>query len=438
MTRSWAAAVAIAVVVCAVPYEAAASSVAVGSVRGRGGADVRASLEEALRVAGHDVAARSDVDAAGATPLPASLGVEFVLRGRVRRSGSAYVADLTLARAGSRGSRRIRMRARNPEQLAERVVSYLEERVRSFEATPAEPEAPEPAATPTPEPTEPVDERASAAPAEDPEAPDSEPAARYRLAGPSQRAANDPLGFRERNVFELETSVGVLSRSLSYRDDLFGRVRGYDLGAATTLVLRSRLFPFARSGVRGLRDLGIETDSEYALVADSRRPDGQVYPTTASAWSFGLAYRYPFGRHALTGSFGYGVHSFLIDPAGPATPTNDPRPELPRVRYQTLRTGLGLLVAPIGGLVLRVGASYLAVLDAGGIASEVWFPNARVTAVEAMGGIGYRLHPALELRASAQYRRYGMDLRPELGAPFIVGGAADQYWLYTIGVAVVR
>ncbi len=443
MTRRLAAVVFAA---CAlVASSASASRVGVGPIRGPGGEAVRDSLEDALRRSGHEVIERSALESAGARLRPESIGADFVVGGRVRRAGAAWSADLTVERADARGERRVRMRGSEPDQLAERVVSHLESRVRGFEPTAAAPAAePAPAQEPAPEPEVAPEPVAAADPPEPRDVPPApapartESSGRYRLVRPPQRSADDPLGFRTRNALELETSAGVLSRSLTFRDDLFSSVRGYELAGAPALVLRGRLFPFARTEVPVLRDLGVEAESEYDFVADSRRPDGQAYPTSSSAWSVGLTYRLPIGRHALLGSFGYGVHSFLIDPGGPATPTNDPRPELPRVRYETLRTGLGLRLAPVAGLVLHLRGSYLAVLDAGGIESDVWFPHARVTAIDAMAGVGYRLTPGLELRAAVQYRRYGFDLRPERGDAYIVGGAADQYWLYTIGVAVMR
>src|SRR5690606_33169872 len=149
-------------------------------------------------------------------------------------------------------------------------------------------------------------------------------------------------------------------------------------------------------------------------------------------------YRYFLARHVLRAAFGYGVHAFLIDPAGPASPTNDPTPSLPRVRYEHLRLSVGGDIAAVGDLLVYARASYLAVLDAGGITSDVWFPHARITALELSGGAGYRLRPWLELRALIQYRRYGFDLRPEPGDRFIVGGAADQYVQYSLGVALMR
>lgn len=411
--------------------EASASRVGVGPVRGPEGAAVRGSLEDALRRSGHEVVARAEVEAARAPLRPAAIGADFVVGGRVRRVGSGFAVDLVLERADSRAKRRVRMRGEGPEQLGERVVSFLESRVRGFSPT-----RPAPAARPGPEPAPRAEGPEEPIPAEAPPSPPSaEAPARSRAP---ERSSADPLGLRTRHVFELETSAGMLSRSLSFRDDLFSSTRGYELAGAPALVLKARLFPFTASGIPGLRDLGVETESEYDFVADSRRPDGQVYPTTSSSWSLALAYRHPFGRHSWTASLGYGVRSFLIDPAGAATPSNDPSPDLPRVGYEALRAGVGLRLASLVGLVLHLRASYLAVLDAGGIEADVWFPNARTTAMEATVGLGYRLLPGLELRGAVQYRRYGLDLRPALGAEHIVGGAADQYWLYTLGIAVMR
>jgi hypothetical protein len=258
-----------------------------------------------------------------------------------------------------------------------------------------------------------------------------EPPGPLRLTEPA-----DPYGFRRRSLVEVETSFGMLARSLRYQDVLFDRVRGYRRRGAPTLRFEARLYPFARTDLPVLRDLSIEGAAEYAIIADSTRPDGASYPTQSSAASVALGYRLPLGRHALLASVGYGVHSFLLAPAGPASPTNDPTPELPRVEYKQMRVGLGARIAPVGGLVLHASGAYLAVLDPGGIGTDVWFPRAKVNGLELSGGVGYRLHPAVELKAMVQYRRYGFAFHPELGDPYIVGGAADQYMLYTLGLKV--
>ncbi|MBC7173833.1 MAG: hypothetical protein H5U40_15440, partial [Polyangiaceae bacterium] len=119
-----------------------ASSVGITPLRGPNAEAVHSALAEAIRQLGHEV---RDWPADGTETADRP---EFLIGGRVRRSGAALVADLTVEPVDA-PTRRLRMRGANAEQVAERVARFLERRVRGFEAV--EPE-------PTPEEPAPVDE----------------------------------------------------------------------------------------------------------------------------------------------------------------------------------------------------------------------------------------------------------------------------------------
>jgi len=49
--------------------------------------------------------------------------------------------------------------------------------------------------------------------------------------------------------------------------------------------------------------------------------------------------------------------------------------------------------------------------------------------------VGYELDAGLEIRLGFDVRRYFFSMNPEVGDPFIAGGALDQYLGYTLGIA---
>ena len=83
-----------------------------------------------------------------------------------------------------------------------------------------------------------------------------------------------------------------------------------------------------------------------------------------------------------------------------------------------------------------VGASvgFRGVFSLGGISSDIWFPEAKANGMDAMLMIGFALPKGFEIRLGGDYRRYWFDLNPA-DAPRVAGGALDQYWGASFGVA---
>ncbi|RYZ36475.1 MAG: hypothetical protein EOO71_31670 [Myxococcaceae bacterium] len=235
----------------------------------------------------------------------------------------------------------------------------------------------------------------------------------------------------------VEGAVGLklFGRSLRYKDDLFGVLRPYTLGAdvggfalpgAPQVSGDLTVYPLARFKQGALARLGITGSIDQSFGLKSTGSTGAVsYPTVAREWQAGLRYLMPFGqgeRYGFEVTGTYGMNTFRIDPV------NDERPlDLPNVEYQTAGLTLGLRAELTQKLDFNFRLGYLHPLSAGELNSDTWFPNASMGAITGSASVAYRLNSFLDVRLKADLRRYFFKFNPDVGDPYIAGGAVDQY-----------
>jgi hypothetical protein len=75
------------------------------------------------------------------------------------------------------------------------------------------------------------------------------------------------------------------------------------------------------------------------------------------------------------------------------------------------------------------------VFSLGSIGTYLWFPEAKANGMDAGLMFGFAIPKGFEVRLGADYRRYGFSLNPVPGDPYVAGGALDQYWGFSIGLA---
>ena len=66
----------------------------------------------------------------------------------------------------------------------------------------------------------------------------------------------------------------------------------------------------------------------------------------------------------------------------------------------------------------------------------MWFPRATGAGLDAGAMLTFHAKPWLELYARVDLRRYFFAMNPEVGDPWIAGGATDQYVGGALGIAV--
>lgn len=243
------------------------------------------------------------------------------------------------------------------------------------------------------------------------------------------------------NALEMAILGHAFGRKLRYNDDLYGFLREYTLNFGPQIRFSARWYPGAHVTDGFGSYLGIDLMWERAFGIDSKRADGVVFPTSSQAWLVGLRGRYPLERHEFSVGFGYGRHSFIIENSGPSTPDRLNIPVVPGVNYKHIKLDLDARIHIAGGLYTRIFAGYMIILDLGGIEDDVWFPLASGGGFEAGLNLDYEMDNGLTIRVGFDVRRYFMDMNVSptdengQGDPWVVGGAVDQYFGYTLGLA---
>jgi hypothetical protein len=262
----------------------------------------------------------------------------------------------------------------------------------------------------------------------------SEPEAKPRATRPKEKRPA---------AVDVEVTFRLVHRTFAYSDVLLndprGDLRDYTLKIGPGVGIRFQYFPGAHftSGVGA--QFGIDFEWERVFEFDSTRLDefGQElkFPTESQQFLIGARWRYPKGRWEPFVVADYGVHDFTfgVSSGSPVTTAG-----VPNVKYEFIRVGGGFRVA-IGEkerFIVALNAAFRGVLSVGGIGTDLWFPEAKANGMDAMLMLGYALPKGFEIRIGGDYRRYWFDLNPVPGtAPYVAGGALDQYWDASIGLA---
>ncbi len=289
-------------------------------------------------------------------------------------------------------------------------------------------EQPDTTASPAPEPVAPP-------PVTAPPPPPIEPTVTTQTQIPEDTHATLAMPWYARApVIDFQVGFRMQGRSFWFVDDLFQRLRPYNLTAAPAIAGALEFYPGAFAGNGPASMIGIVASGEYVPLLASRDALGNSFPTTAYAFSAGLRGRYRFRNIEIGATAAYVRQSFTIEGAN--------RPDgIPNVTYQSVRLGLGGRIDVTERVAIMASGAYLLVLDTGEIGTAAYFPHATAGGVEAGLGAAYRIVSGLEVRLNLDWRRYflGMHSVPEdQPQSYVAGGAADDYFSATIGVAFRR
>lgn len=237
--------------------------------------------------------------------------------------------------------------------------------------------------------------------------------------------------FVEPYLFEIGGIGGLLYHRLTYRDDLYGFMRPYNLSNAKEVGGYVSLFPLARADMGMLGDLGVELRYTHMITFDSLRSDGSSFPTRSRELVAGVRFR--VGHHALVNrgidasvGFGGGGQTFDIGSAL-ALPNVDNRAAVPSRHYRFLRVDAATRVALDMGFFLSMHIGVRMITSAGDVDREEWFPRGRRWGLESGLHLGYVLPKDLELSVGFEAQRYMYRLNPEPGDANVVGGLLDRY-----------
>jgi hypothetical protein len=237
---------------------------------------------------------------------------------------------------------------------------------------------------------------------------------------------------------DIEIDFRLVHRNFEYKDDLRGDLRDYKLGIGPGVGTKFQYYPGAHFTAGVGAQFGIDFEWERLFNFDSTRADGAKFPTESQQFLVGLRWRYPAGRWEPFVVVDYGVHNFRFGVSGPPVLGEDNTAGIPSVKYEFARIGAGVRVG-IGKkerFIVAVNAAFRGVFSVGGIGTAQWFPEAKANGMDAGLMLGYALPLGFEIRIGGDYRRYWFDLNPvPPDPPYVAGGALDQYWGASIGVA---
>ena len=241
---------------------------------------------------------------------------------------------------------------------------------------------------------------------------------------------------------DIQIDFRLVHRSFQYNDvlpnDPRGNLRDYTLNIGPGVGAKFQYYPGAHFTAGVGAQFGIDFERERLFNFDSTRPDGQSFPTESQQFLVGLRWRYPKGRWEPSVVVDYGVHNFRFGVSGPPVPGEDNTAGIPSVKYEFVRLGGGFRVG-IGekeSFIIATSVAFRGVFNVGAIGSTLWFPEAKANGMDAMLMLGYALPKGFEIRLGFDYRRYWFDLNPvPSNAPYVAGGALDQYLGFSIGVA---
>jgi hypothetical protein len=226
---------------------------------------------------------------------------------------------------------------------------------------------------------------------------------------------------------KLGVRAGFVSRSLSYEQDLYQRLRTQDTGAGVYR-LDAAAYVFARSVRQYFALIG---SFEGAMFGDVEDPDlDTTFGVRYSELQGGLRARYPLGHNEIGGQLTFGSMTSGLD-------DND-QADVPDYSYTfariaadgTLRFGKLGATALLG---VRLPTGY------GEAGTEEWFPRINGYGLEGSLGVEYRVTDMIGIEASGSMRRYVLDMnsRPadaQLGVSEVAAGAVDLYISGYIGV----
>jgi hypothetical protein len=216
-------------------------------------------------------------------------------------------------------------------------------------------------------------------------------------------------------------SFDLGGRFFTYSDPVSTNLRDYDVFGAPGLALRAEAYPGAPWGIAVLRDLGITGEFRAAFGLDSKTREGTEVGTQWLHYGAGLRYRFPFGdeeRPYVVAARGAFVRDeFLFDATGALAS------EVPGVAYSSIRGGVDARI-PLGPVALTAFFDYLGALSAGEVLDR--FREPTLGGIDVGGGLVVPIAAGFEARVSAEYVRWFYAFGPQVGDPFVAGGALDE------------
>jgi hypothetical protein len=313
--------------------------------------------------------------------------------------------------------------AATPE-ATEKNPPKSEEAAKPDESTLTKPEPPPPAPEPPAKANAGVEASAALA-SNSPAATDDSPKSDHEALG-KREAARLAAGRTEVGAY---VSIDIGNRRFKYSDPVGNALRPYNLSIAPMVSFGLEVYPLATLDVPVLRDLGFRGRFSRAFGLDSTTPEGDRIDTTWTRFGGELRERLLIpGRHPLEFGAFFGADASYFEMSSKSTLTA----LLPSARTIALRFGLDGRVLVAGRFSTELGLAYLAVTSPGEIYDH--FRDPSVKGIDGNLGCVLAVVPGLEARLVGRYTRYFSTFHPEVGDPYVAGGALDEQLQVSLGV----
>lgn len=257
--------------------------------------------------------------------------------------------------------------------------------------------------------------------------------------GPAEEGSLPESGEPRPEPLVVHTGIRLYSRSFRYTESLaqlevagVEALESYNLDAGPMPLIHVQWYPAAHFTSGTLAQIGLSAGYEVGVSTRVRYLD-----ESGEEERFGQNHQLAFGglraklplRWLTLGVLGHvGHHAFLLRPTSKGV---SPEQVFPNVAYTFLEAGADLEVQ-VGHVFFGAHGAYLAVVDAGDIATEAWFPNASSYGVHYGATVGVALSPFIDIVAGVDARLMAFnfnpisaDVDPEVTP--VAGGAADHF-----------
>ena len=228
--------------------------------------------------------------------------------------------------------------------------------------------------------------------------------------------------------------VGGLNRNLTFNQNVVVRgsalLRPYTLGFGPIVVANVVAYPWLNGKVG---NFGLEAEIQQGFGISSTLSTGGSFDDAVHAYAGGARYRVLFaGGDDVFLSLKFGEDAFTFngpDRSSLATPDTI---------YHYTRVGTGMHVTISDGIGVSFGGGYRYITNrAGPQISQDLFPHLTVAGADAILVARYALGEMVEVRAGLEWRRYWYDMHSQAGDRVVAGGAVDQSFVFTAGIAVL-
>ena len=251
-------------------------------------------------------------------------------------------------------------------------------------------------------------------PAPEPEEDATKPPPKAAKAPPPKES--DSEGGGGLVAFRFGIGGRALFRNVSWTGDM-GGLAPYSLSPGPQLGLWLEAFPaaFATDGFAG--NIGVFGHFNLGFGASSKDPAGNTLTTKFQDFLAGVKVRVPFGGFQPYLAVGYGVQTFLLDPAAATRPN---------FNYGLLFIGAGARMQVTEAFDVDLAGGYVHVMSTGTRAGDFGqlYPRATALGFDLTLSAGLRVASMIGIRAGVDFRQFGLATSfrsGDMGIPAVGG-----------------